>query len=259
MDELLVKLKQHDIGCHIGTKFVGALCYADDLVIMCPTSRGLQKMINVCVDFASEYDVVFNPGKTSCMMFGMKTVPNTISMYLGQEKLQWANSIKHLGNMVSTDLKDDLDVQFKRGNFYMSVNGLCAKFKSVLSNNVIASKLFQTYCCSFYGSQLWDLSGSSLDNMCIAWNKSVRRIFGNIMNSENAVMKLLALNAHFSNTPIGLNRKYINIYRKNILNDGQNSQIGLLISLLNVRDQHWHIPQFQLSEVVDMIEHICTS
>ena len=39
-----------------------------------------------------------------------------------------------------------LDIQLKRGNFFRSVNVFCVKFNSVL---------FQTYCCSFYGGQLW--------------------------------------------------------------------------------------------------------
>ena len=53
MDELLLqRLQQQDIGCHIGTIFMGALCYADDLITLCPTRRGLQKMINVCQEFA---------------------------------------------------------------------------------------------------------------------------------------------------------------------------------------------------------------
>ena len=47
-DELLHSLQQNDIGCHIGTIFTGALCYADDLFLLCPTIRGLQKMITIC-------------------------------------------------------------------------------------------------------------------------------------------------------------------------------------------------------------------
>ena len=89
MDELLQRLQKQDIGCHIGTIFMGALCYADDLITLCPTRRGLQKMINVCQEFAYEHDVVFNPKKTVCMFFSCKTIPNDIDIYLGREKLRW--------------------------------------------------------------------------------------------------------------------------------------------------------------------------
>ena len=69
LDELLHRLQLNDIGCHIGTIFTGALCYADDLLLLCPTIRGLQKMITLCSEFATEYDVIFNPSKTACMAF----------------------------------------------------------------------------------------------------------------------------------------------------------------------------------------------
>ena len=70
-------------------------------------------MINVCHDFASEYGVVFNPKKTVCMLFGCTTIPNGIDMSLGREKLIWADSIRHLSNIVSPDLKDDINFQLK--------------------------------------------------------------------------------------------------------------------------------------------------
>ena len=98
-------------------------------------------MINVCHEFANEYDVVFNPMKTVCMLFGHKNIPNGNDVYLGGERLRWVDSLKHLGNIVTPDLKDDLDIQLKRGNFFRSVNGLCAKFKSVLTSNDVATKL----------------------------------------------------------------------------------------------------------------------
>ena len=88
---------------------MGALCYADDLITLCPTRRGLQKMINVCQEFDYEND----PKKTVCMLFGCKTIPNDIDIYLGREKLRWLDSFKYLGNIVNPDLKDDLDIQLK--------------------------------------------------------------------------------------------------------------------------------------------------
>lgn len=153
MDELLQRFKKHDIGCHIGTMFMGALCYADDLVLLCPTGCGLQKMIQAGYEFANGFAVMFNSKKTACMLFGVKHIPDNIVMYLGEEKLQWVDSFKHLGNIVTRNLRDDLDIQLKRGYFYGSVNGSCTKFKSVLLNHDVAAKLLQTYCCWKYDAQ----------------------------------------------------------------------------------------------------------
>jgi len=38
-------------------------------------------------------------------------------------------------------------------------------------------RLFRAYCTSFYGCELWDLSGGSLSAFCTAWRKALRRIW----------------------------------------------------------------------------------
>ena len=40
----------------------------------------------------------------------------------------------------------------------------------------VLCKLFKIYCCSFYGSQMWKINSLYFKNVCICWNKAVRRI-----------------------------------------------------------------------------------
>ena len=74
-------------------------------------------------------------------------------------------------------LTDEYNVQVKRGHFYGFVNTLCAKVKCILGYISLATKSFMSYCCSFYGCQLQDLSSTWIDAICVALNKVVRRIF----------------------------------------------------------------------------------
>ena len=37
-------------------------------------------------------------------------------------------------------------------------------------------KLFDSYCCSFYGSQVWNINSPGFNRCCVQWNKAVRRI-----------------------------------------------------------------------------------
>ena len=69
MYELLMKLKSSGIGCHIGPHYVGALGYADDLVLMSPSRNGLQKMLQNCEEFGEEYNVVYNSKKNYVFYF----------------------------------------------------------------------------------------------------------------------------------------------------------------------------------------------
>jgi len=57
-DGLLNELSTAGIGCFMGSFLVGALAYADDLVLLAPTLHAMRLMLSVCDKYASEYDVV---------------------------------------------------------------------------------------------------------------------------------------------------------------------------------------------------------
>ena len=44
------------------------------------------------------------------------------------------------------------------------------------SRFIVAHNLFKIYCSSFYGSQMWKINFLCFKNVCICWNKAVRRI-----------------------------------------------------------------------------------
>ena len=59
-----------NIGCKIGNSFLGVFGYADDLTLLCPSLSGLKQMLNVCEDYAKEYNILFNASKSKLMHFG---------------------------------------------------------------------------------------------------------------------------------------------------------------------------------------------
>ena len=63
-DDVLCKLQNAGVGCHIGQFFTGALVYADDLVLIAPTAAAMRHMLATCERFAEEFHVTFNPEKT---------------------------------------------------------------------------------------------------------------------------------------------------------------------------------------------------
>ena len=264
-DELLHCFQQNGIGRHTRTIFTGSLYYADDLLVLCPKNDNYMQLISYRIWRH------FNPSKTACMTFGNRHVCPDLHLYLNGTMLEWTDTLKHLGNAITADQKDDSDIQLKRGHFYRSVNGLCYKFKGTLLNSDVATRLFQTYCCSFYGSPAWNLSSSSFEFICTAWNKAVRRIifhlpcnthryllpfmvqtshirnqlveryrtfFAICMSSENLSINLLALNGHFCNSPMSMNRKYadkLSVEKKKSDWGGEQSCIFIVITAQNKR------------------------
>jgi len=49
----------------IGLNFLGALVYADDIVLLAPTSSAIRKLLNICDDYARGYSITFNGKKSN--------------------------------------------------------------------------------------------------------------------------------------------------------------------------------------------------
>ena len=45
-------------------------------------------------------------------------------------------------------------------------------------DSLVKCRLFNAYCSSFYGSELWNLDNSEIDSFCVAWRKGMRRVWG---------------------------------------------------------------------------------
>ena len=54
IDQLLQKLKQSGVGCHINGNFMGVLSYADDITLICPSIWGLNKILKICNTFSKK-------------------------------------------------------------------------------------------------------------------------------------------------------------------------------------------------------------
>ena len=63
-------------GGHIKGVYMGALSYADDITIMCPSIGGLNEMLKICYSFAQSNSIIFNKKKTVCIKFGKEIVKN---------------------------------------------------------------------------------------------------------------------------------------------------------------------------------------
>ena len=53
-----------NIGCVVGDFILNHLLYADDLVLVSPSSAGLKKLIEVCDFFGEDNDILFNASKS---------------------------------------------------------------------------------------------------------------------------------------------------------------------------------------------------
>ena len=85
-----------------------------------------------------------------------------------------------------------------------------------------------------------------------------KNFFDSLMSSSNAIVQLLAFNAIFNNTPIGLNRKFVSSRNSARTDENEKGKGLLLCSLLKICADHWYIPQFQRDYIDVLIDFVCT-
>ncbi len=73
VDDLSTKLNKMNIGCVMDEFIINHLLYADDIVLVSPSSAGLKKLLEVCEIFGKENDMLFNATQ-SAIMFLNQTV-----------------------------------------------------------------------------------------------------------------------------------------------------------------------------------------
>jgi len=67
--DLLKEVVTSRIGCNIGGLFINILAYADDIVLIPPSRRALQHLLNIAAQQSTEINMVLNANKSVCMDF----------------------------------------------------------------------------------------------------------------------------------------------------------------------------------------------
>lgn len=254
LDELLHRLEKHDIGCHIGDTYAGAVSYADDVTLQCPTKTGTESMLEVVSEFSEEYHMTFNPGKSKLLVYPSaknddQDIPVIESVRFGDLDITASDTAVHLGHIIGPGKNiNELSVENAVCTLYGRVNLLNSQFKHCSLD--VKYKLFNTFCVNLYGTSLWDFTDPKIEKFFVAWRKCVRklcqvppmthsdylpfiiddtpinvrihkqylRFIRNNFKSENTLVKLCTLNAYRTPSISSSNMSFLNeLYKlKNI-------------------------------------------
>jgi len=104
MNELLYKLKVSNVGCYIGSVFLGGLGYADDVCLLSTNRGSMSIMLKICEYFSKEYDVLFNSSKTHLIIYDeRRNYQKIVPLCLNGETLNIQRVATHLGYPVVID------------------------------------------------------------------------------------------------------------------------------------------------------------
>ena len=108
---LLELLKNTGVGCHMGSRFVGALAYADDITLLVPCKSALSIIFSVCENYAAEYDIMFNGIKSKLLFVkGRYSVMMPSEIIVNGQIVSVSKKAVHLGYTVLTTDRDCITV-----------------------------------------------------------------------------------------------------------------------------------------------------
>jgi len=102
---------------------VGALAYADDIVLLAPTPSAMRRMLKICDDYANEHSIIFNAKKSKCLSAvprkrrSLLSRGKICSFTVGGNSTDFVESFVHLGHVISSKL-DDCEVIENRLCFF---------------------------------------------------------------------------------------------------------------------------------------------
>ena len=178
VDNLICILKSSGVGCYYLDKFAAALLYADDLAILAPSLKGLQKMLQLCESYCREWDIKLNAKKTKNMSFGKGPTP-TFRLKLDGAPIDWVDKWPYLGVTLLHGPTFGCCVLETVGKFYRAANAILRV--DGRSDDIVMLQLLETHCVSVlsYAIEVVQVTDKKQKSkMRVAYNSIFRKLFG---------------------------------------------------------------------------------
>jgi exonuclease III len=179
INDLIARLSESHIGCHIDEVCVNNISFADDMVLLSASPCGLNKLLSLCQTYAESHGLVYNVDKSEIMVFETRgrvtaTVP---AITLNHTQLRRVYKFKYLGHILSSDLKDEEDIERERRALSIRANMIARRFARC--SKEVKISLFRAYCTSFYTCSLWaTYSKKSYSALRVQFNNAFRVLMG---------------------------------------------------------------------------------
>ena len=179
MDDLSTRLNKLNIGCTVGYIRINHIMFADDLVLISPSTQGMSKLLSECQRYGIECDIMFNPKKSAVMFIKPEFMKNAKlpDFEINNETIDVVKQYLYLGHIICDSLSDDLDIARQRKKIYAQGNCLLRKFHMCTVD--VKVTLFKSYCSSFYTAQLWtNYTQNAINKLYIAYHNIMKLLIG---------------------------------------------------------------------------------
>ena len=190
MDGLITELLSSNVGCFMGSVYAGIFLFADDIKLLAPSVQALNIMLNICLNYAARFDVIFND-KSQLIIFKspLENIP-TPDIVINGTKLSAVNKINHLGHVLHDNIFIN-DASKCERDFYVLFNSFLSDFRYL--GSCMRNHLFFKYCTAFYGSQFLPVyDNKTMNGLYVAWRMALRKVWRVPWTTHNKILPMLA-------------------------------------------------------------------
>ena len=158
IDELLQNLQESKTGCTIGSLKLGNPALADDLVLLAPNLRSLEKALNTVYEYSSKWRFLFNHSKCHLIIFSPQKPPIDTSVKFGPAIINQTESITHVGIELHQSFKSSLAINARIQKARASLFSVLAIDRDTgFVRPAILSSLVEkiSFPVVLYGAELW--------------------------------------------------------------------------------------------------------
>ena len=178
MDYLIYKLVKSEFGCKVNGIYLGCLLYADDIILLSQSVTTMQKMLDICSQYAIEMDVKFNTGKSVAMRIGPRCNNLCESLQLSDNDLLYVDTIKYLGVYIKKAKKFCCTYEHCKLKFFRSFNAVYSRCKGI-NSELPCLELFKSFCLPviMYAVEATWPSKTNINMLDNLINLAVKKIF----------------------------------------------------------------------------------
>ena len=151
--------------------------YADDTVIIAPSLKSLQKLLQICEQYCIDWDIKLNAGKTKNLFFGKGPTP-AHNLTLNGSTINWVDCWKYLGISLIHGPRFGCCVDETLKKFYRAINSILRV--EGRSDDLTMLRLLESHCVSVlsYAIEVVHLDNrKQRSKMPVAFNSIFRKLF----------------------------------------------------------------------------------
>ena len=195
---LILKLRQQGVGCHIGEVFLGALLYADDIILLSPSRHAASMMLRTCEEWSNKSGISFSTDPTPAKSKSKIMVTGTNSNNLGRlsplplygVNLPFVERIDHLGHVFVSSSDMTADCNRSWASFCNRSVELRDALRDIHPREV--SRSHNVYCNDWYGSVLWRLDAPYMARIYNSHKSTTKLIYDLPHNCHRFITEHLA-------------------------------------------------------------------